>query len=307
MANSLASKPWYLSQIDPFIHYLRAECGLAENTVLAYGRDLKRFAWFCGEDGGLGDPNAIRPLQIQSFARGLTGQKLATATIARHLSAVKMFFRFLVLCGVMQQDQSSLVESPKTWQRLPKVLPRSKTAELVAAFDPQSALLLRDRAIMELLYATGMRASEIAGLLLRDLNAQIGYVRCLGKGKKERIVPVHSVALNACKQYLDKLRARLLGEKPDNGVLFLSRTGRALSRIEVWRIVKRCARNAGMTGPVTPHTLRHCFGSHLLAGGADLRSVQEMLGHANVTTTQIYTHVDADHLRSVHKKFHPRA
>ncbi len=299
-----ADSPWYHAQIQPFLDYLRAECGLASNTAAAYGRDLKRFSAFCAEHR-FKDPDSLTPIRFQQFARRLSEAKLASSSVARHLSAVKMFFRFLVLIGQAKRDRSALVESPKTWQRLPKVLPREKTVDLITAVDPNSQLALRDRALMELLYATGMRAAEVAGIKIGDVNFQIGYLRCLGKGEKERVIPIHRTALDACEVYMQELRPDLLREKKSD-ILFLSRTGRALSRIEVWRIVRRCAVQAGLKGHITPHTLRHCFGSHLLAGGADLRAVQELLGHADVATTQIYTHVDSDRLRSAHRQFHPR-
>lgn len=296
---------WYIAQIKPFQDYLRTECGLAANTALAYGHDLQRFAAFCG-DLKLEDPEKLTPLQLQNFARFLSEEKLATSSISRYLSSVKMFFRFLILIGTVKKSHCDLMESPKTWQRLPKVLNKKLTVDLVTAIDAKSPMFLRDRTMMELLYATGMRASETVGLILRDFNFQIGYLRCLGKGEKERIIPIHTTAVNYAKDYLKNLRPKLLGEKQETA-FFLSRTGRPLNRIEVWRIVLKAAQQAGLTGKVTPHTLRHCFGSHLLAGGADLRSVQEMLGHADVSTTQIYTHVDHEYLRSVHKRFHPKA
>lgn len=296
---------WALDQIGPFQNYLRAECGLAANTALAYGRDLRRFAAYCS-DRKLQDPDQLTPLQLQQFARSLATENLATSSISRHLSSVKMFFRYLVLVGMVNKNHGDLMESPKTWQRLPKVLSKKRAVDLVTAIDAQSPMFQRDRALLELLYATGMRASEAANLVLRDFNFQIGYVRCLGKGQKERIIPVHATALNCAQDYLETLRPKLLGQKQETA-FFLSRTGRPLNRIEVWRIVQKAAQQAGLTGRVTPHTLRHCFGSHLLAGGADLRSVQEMLGHADVSTTQIYTHVDHEYLRSVHKQFHPKA
>ncbi len=295
---------WPQNQIKPFLGYLDAECGLTENTVLAYHRDIRRFAEFCTEKQ-LRDPNIIKPLDVQNFARELFNLKLSTATIARHLSAVKMFLRFHLLTSQIKTDICQVIESPKTWQRLPRVLTKQRTNELLAAVDPESSLAMRDRALLELLYATGMRASEIADLQIENINFQIGFLRCFGKGRKERVVPVHQHALNLVTTYLKELRPILVGTKTTQN-LFVSRTGRPLDRIEIWRIVKRTARNAGMIGKVTPHTLRHCFGTHLLQGGADLRSVQEMLGHVNVTTTQIYTHVDQEHLRGIHKKYHPR-
>lgn len=302
---SVRQAGWPSTQIGHFLNYLVIECGLAANTLQAYRRDLIRFGGFCDELK-IHNPKDVDPPVMQKYARRLHEQRLATASIARHLTAVRMFMRFHVLNGMVDKDICAALDTPKTWQRLPSVLDKRRTIELVEAGDKDDPIYLRNRALLEVLYATGMRASEAADLGVKDINFQVGYVRCVGKGRKERIIPVHTTALDLVREYLKDLRPQLLGEK-DSGHLFISRTGRRLSRVDVWRIVRRAAQAAGLAGKVTPHTLRHCFGSHLLQGGADLRSVQEMLGHADVTTTQIYTHVDQQHLRSVHKKYHPRA
>ncbi len=300
-----SSSTWPANQIKPFLDYLFSECGLAVNTVLAYKRDLRRFNHYC-KIQKLHNPKNLKPLDVQNFARSLSQRHLATSTIARHLVTVRMFMRFHLLNRLVDQDICSLMETPKTWQRLPRVLSKLQTATLIEAVDPDDPLFLRNRALLELLYATGMRASELADMELTGVNFQIGFIRCIGKGRKERIIPVHESALAMLKQYQQQLRPALLKEKKcDN--LFVSRTGRSLSRIEIWRIVKRAALKAGMAGHVTAHTLRHCFGTHLLQGGAALRSVQEMLVFDDTTTTQIYTHVDQQHLRSIHKKYHPRS
>jgi len=296
---------WPFVQIRAFLDYLLIECALADNTISAYGRDLRRFGGFCSRNK-ITDPKSIVPLTMQQYALELSKEGLATASIARFLVAVRMFMRFHLLNGLVDYDVCSVLDTPKTWKLLPKVLSRQHTVQLIEGADPEDPLYLRNRALLELLYATGMRASEAAGLELRDVNFQIGYLRCLGKGRKERIIPVHKMALEALAQYLEQLRPKLT-EKNDCKEVFVSRTGHPLNRIEIWRIVRRAALRTGMTGKVSPHTLRHCFGSHLLQGGADLRYVQEMLGHADVTTTQIYTHVDQQHLRDMHKKYHPRA
>ena len=220
--------------------------------------------------------------------------------------AIKMLLRFGVLTGILQEDFTSIIEGPKPWQKLPVVCNKEKVIDLLKAPLPQEEYYLRDKALLELLYATGCRASEVANLKISDLNTSIGYLRCLGKGQKERIVPVGRTAIAACNQYLDEQRPNLA--KPHSkDSLFLSRTGRVLDRIDIWRIVKKYALRAGMPKNMTVHTLRHCFATHLLSGGADLRSVQEMLGHVDIATTQIYTHVDHERLKSIHKQFHPRA
>ncbi|MBI9015995.1 MAG: tyrosine recombinase XerD [Phycisphaerae bacterium] len=299
---------WPISQIRPFLAYMSIECGLAANTIKAYNSDLLRFGSYCA-DNKISVPNSVDPLAVQKYAIFLSKNNfgnglLATASIARHLVALRMFLRFQMLEGIMKEDVCAALDTPKTWQKLPRVLNKSKTLELIEAVDQQSPMYLRDRTIMELLYATGMRASEIGDLKFADINFKIGYLRCIGKGNKERIIPVHQMALEITNKYIIELRTKL--DKHKKPELFLSRTGQPLDRIAVWRIVKKAATAAGLVGYVTPHTLRHCFGTHLLQGGADLRSVQEMLGHADVTTTQIYTHVDNEHLRNIHKKFHPR-
>ena len=295
---------WPTSQIAPFLNYLIVECGLADNTIVAYRRDLVRFAGHC-DQVGLTNPISLTPLNVQQYAQRLWEEQLSTATIARHLAAVRMFLRFHLLMGLMKKDICAVLESPKTWRRVPRTLSKQRTTELLDGVDRQNPLGLRDAALLELLYATGIRASEAAGLDVDSINFQIGYLNCFGKGNKERIVPVHAKALTLVQEYVEQLRPELVGQKII-AALFVSRTGNRLSRIEVWRIVQRAARGAGMTGRIGPHTLRHCFGSHMLQGGADLRVVQELLGHADVATTQIYTHVDQEHLRDMHKRYHPR-
>jgi integrase/recombinase XerD len=219
-----------------------------------------------------------------------------------------MFLRYLVSTAQVSRDITDALDSPRRWQRLPHLLSREKTLSLLTGLDVDDVLYARDRALLELLYASGLRASESASLRVSDVNVRIGYLRCFGKGSKERIVPVGRPALDAIETYLAALRPKLvqLGGGVISDALFLSGRGHALDRTAVWRIVKRAARRAGLAGKVSPHTLRHSFATHLLAGGADLRAVQEMLGHVSIVTTQIYTHVDADRLKAVHKKFHPR-
>ena len=216
-----------------------------------------------------------------------------------------MFLRFGKLTGLIEDDLTSLLESPKVWQKLPSICSKGQIFELLNTPCPEEPFYLRDKAMLELLYATGVRASEIADLKTSDLNLNIGYLRCLGKGNRERVVPIGKAAIAAINEYLNTLRPSLV--KPFSGdYLLLSRTGRPMSRVEIWRLVKKYAVRAGMARNVTVHTLRHCFATHMLAGGADLRSIQEMLGHVDIATTQIYTHVDHERLRKIHRKFHPR-
>lgn len=287
-----------------FLDYLTVEAGLSDNTILAYGRDLKSFLSYC-KSRNIDQLGQIEPVVIRDHMRILTMGHKSEGSVKRSLVAIRMFLRFCKLTGLVDDDFAGILEGPKLWQRLPTVCSRQQVVELLNAPDPTEQFYLRDKAMLELLYATGIRAGELAGLKDSDLNLDIGYLRCLGKGKKERVVPIGKVAIAATAEYLQKLRPRLT--KPfSGGYLLLSRTGRPMSRIEVWRLVKKYAIRAGMPRNLTAHTLRHCFATHLLRGGADLRSVQEMLGHVDIATTQIYTHVDQERLREIHRRFHPR-
>jgi integrase/recombinase XerD len=290
--------------IRSFLNYLTVEAGLAENTILAYGRDLRDFQKCCkGRD--INHLEQIRPALIQDYLRMMTQEQKSEVSVKRSLVAIRMFLRYGKLTGLIEDDFTTILESPKIWQRLPIVCNKQQVVNLLNAPCPDEPYYLRDKAMLELLYATGVRASELAGLKTTALNLDIGYLRCLGKGRRERIVPIGKVAVAAIAAYLTHLRPKLA--KPLSGnFLLLSRTGRPMSRIEMWRLVKKYASRAGMPKNLTVHTLRHCFATHLLAGGADLRSVQEMLGHVDIATTQIYTHVDQERLKKMHKKFHPR-
>ncbi len=316
--------------VTDFLDYLVVEAGLSDNTILAYGRDLRAFLEFC-RDGGILSPDAesagpetedqerkgvrpplceaqwasMNPRVVQKYLCALAGTTKSENSAKRALVAIRMFLRFAKLRGFIQDDGTGVLETPKTWQRLPTVCNKQHVLKLLETPSPKEPFYLRDRAMLELLYATGMRASELAGLKTTDLNFDVGYLRCFGKGNKERIIPVGKVATAATLDYLQHLRPKL-ARPQSHAFLLLSRTGRPLTRIEIWRLVKKYALRAGMPRNVTVHTLRHCFATHLLSGGADLRSVQEMLGHVDIGTTQIYTHVDHERLRSIHKKYHPR-
>jgi integrase/recombinase XerD len=288
--------PEVAGRLADFLDYLQAECGLAHNTRLAYQRDLRHFFAFLGEAFPGWKLGGLTARHIEAFLRSGRKRNLATASIARSLAAVRTFCRHLVLQQVLPHDASDSLDSPKKWHRLPDVLDDQAVRHLLNAPDAgQDSHALRDRAILILLYATGMRASELAGLKLSDVNFHLGVVRVLGKGGKERIVPVAEEALSAVRYYARQYRPSLLGGA-DPKELFVSRTGRPLPREDVFRIVRKYVRRAALRGHVGPHTLRHCFATQLLSNGADLRSVQEMLGHADVATTQIYTHVDAGRL-----------
>lgn len=290
--------------IGDFLDYLTVEAGLAENTRLAYGRDLVNFAEFCA-GRNVTELAQVEPKLIYQYLRELSKERKAETSISRALVAVKMLLRFGVLTGLVSEDFTAIIEGPKCWQKLPVVCSKEKIIDLLETPTEKDPFYLRDKAVLEMLYATGMRASEVANIKISDLNFSIGYLRCLGKGKRERIIPLGKTALKVTKTYLQEFRPRL-AKSAGADFLFLSRTGRGMSRVDIWRMVKKYARLAGMPANMTVHTLRHCFASHLLSGGADLRSLQEMLGHVDIATTQIYTHVDQDRLRSIHKKYHPR-
>lgn len=289
--------------IQEFADYLRVECGLAANSLLAYSgdlADLKRF--LAGR--GVTDIRQVALADIQAWLRNLVERSYAGSSVSRKLAAVRMFWKYLHSNNRVADDLVHLLESPKLWHRLPRVVDTSQVTTLLEAPDQEDQLFQRDRAILELFYASGLRVSELATLILGDINLQIGFVRCIGKGRKERIVPVGGPAADTLREYLEVLRPRLIdGASQDR--IFVSRTGKPLDRHNIYRLVRRYARRAGISVKMTPHSLRHCFASHLLAGGADLRIVQELLGHASVTTTQIYTHVDHARLKRIHEQFHP--
>ncbi len=291
-------------EICSFLDYLSVEAGLSENTLLGYGRDLREFARFClGKK--VDSVSKLSASCVYSYLHYLTGESLAEASINRVLVAIKMFLRFGQLQKLVAEDFTDILEGPKLWQRLPKVCSKEKVLDLLNCPGPEEPYYLRDKAILEVLYAAGCRASEVAGLRCGNVNLKVGFLRCLGKGSKERVIPIGKKACGAIEEYSARLRPRMAKEISKD-YLFISRTGRVLDRVDIWRVVKKYARRAGLGDNVSTHTLRHCFATHLLSGGADLRSVQEMLGHVDVATTQIYTHVDSERLRKVHKQYHPR-
>jgi integrase/recombinase XerD len=305
-ADSSAVEGAVPQEIARFLSFLVVECGLSARTIEAYRRDLCEFAAERGHSPASGLTFADLVFQdVQEHLAALQRRGLAIASIARHLAAIKMFLRYLYSEKRLQRDLAGLIETPKKWRNLPKTVHASQLDAFLTAPDPADPYYLRDRALLELLYATGMRVSEAADLTLEGLNLEVGYLRCLGKGRKERIIPIGRTACEALREYLTIQRPKLCNRHSGSSV-FLSRTGRALERTNIWRLVKRYAAAAGLMPTVSPHTLRHCFATHLLAGGADLRVVQELLGHADVSTTQIYTHVDGSRLKQVHQRFHPR-
>ncbi|MCA9055444.1 MAG: site-specific tyrosine recombinase XerD [Planctomycetaceae bacterium] len=290
--------------VQPFLHYLGAECGMSLNTVQAYSNDLRQFVAWLQVTGA----NSVHDVDLRvlgEFLQELHSRSLAPTTIARRLVAIKMFFRFLVLEGVLEESRLDLLNSPKLWQYLPTVLSPEQVDRLLAAPAETDSYPLRDRALLAILYATGCRASEAAGLRLRDIRLDENYCRCRGKGNKERIVSLNPVARAAIEAYLESERNHLVKSREVDALL-VTRGGRPLSRIMVWHLVKKYARRIGCSDKISPHTLRHSFATHMLAGGAEIRALQELLGHASIRTTQIYTQVEHSRLKAIHAKCHPR-
>ncbi|ADG67020.1 tyrosine recombinase XerD [Planctopirus limnophila DSM 3776] len=292
------------THVEGFVAYLQGECGLARNTVISYERDIKRFSdWF--HESGVVRVTDITLQDLSGYLRYLHELKLATSTIARHLVSLKMFFRYLMLEGILKESVADLLNSPKLWEHLPKVLSEDAVNRLLDAPMHQDLNPYRDRALLAVLYATGCRASEVCSLKMRDLQLDEGFCRCVGKGNKERLVSLNPVAVSALKTYLARERPARAGTNLDSPV-FTSRSGRSIDRIQVWKLVKRYASRIGLSDAVTPHTLRHSFATHMLANGAEIRALQELLGHASIRTTQIYTHVEHSRLKAIHKQCHPR-
>lgn len=287
---------------DQFINHLRVERGLADNTIQSYSRDLLRFFQFL--EGRKRSPVHATQDDIMDYM-GTLQKDLSARSCARSLSALKMFFRFLVTEGRIESSPARLLGAPKLPLKLPGVLTRDEVDILLAQPDPSNQRGHRDKAMLELLYATGLRVSELVGLQISNINLEAGYVRMVGKGSKERMVPMGTKALEVLKAYLSEARGKLLKNKSSSS-LFLNSRGAALTRQGFWKIIKKYGKKAGIRKETTPHKLRHSFASHLLEGGADLRSVQIMLGHADISTTQIYTHITRERLKQIHEKYHPR-
>ena len=298
------TRPTGRGWLERFVEYLSSECHLAENTVAAYRRDLARFHEWLGK-------REVAELSIRELAKYvsfLRSRDLAASSVARHLASLKVFFRYLQLEGVLEDNTAELLGSQKLWDRVPEVLSPGEVDALLTAPRRGTPLWRRDRALLELLYATGCRASELSNLRVRDVHLEQQHCLCRGKGNKERIVPLGRRAIAAIGAYLEKERPLLAKRRSEPPPwLLLSSRGMRLRRERIWEYLKKYAVESGGPTSISPHTLRHSFATHLLAGGADLRLVQEMLGHASIATTQIYTHVDHSRLKRVHNEFHPRA
>lgn len=297
------------ASIHVFLSYLRVERGLAQNTILAYGHDLRCFAAFLRKRQKSRMEDVTRE-DVVDFLSSLYKEKLDSRSVARYLVALRGLYKFAMMEETVVTDPTENLESPKIRSSLPTYLRVEEIDKLMQAPNLATPIGLRDRAMMEVLYSTGLRVSELLNLRIVDIDARMGCVRCIGKGDKERLVPIGRKALEAVEQYLSQARpkfARPSSPPPHNQILFLTRIGRRLSRVGIWKILHDYGVRLGLRGRLTPHKLRHSFATHLLEGGADLRSVQLMLGHADISTTQIYTHVVEERLKQIYKAHHPRA
>jgi integrase/recombinase XerD len=293
------------SYVNDFINYLAVERGLAQNTLESYGRDLRQFQTFL-QNSQLDFLRNSNRDTILSYLNNLQVKGRAVSTISRNLAAIKSFYQYLVRERHLEKDPAVNLESPKLEKKLPKILSIAEVEELLKQPNTFQPTGLRDKAMLELLYATGIRVSELINLNISDVNLDMGYIKCYGKGAKERIVPLGSIAAKCVQEYINKGRPKLVRTYEESS-LFVNHHGNRLTRQGFWKIIKKYALEANITKDITPHTLRHSFATHLLENGADLRSVQEMLGHADISTTQIYTHVTKNHLKEVYDKTHPRA
>ncbi len=290
--------------IDDFLNYLNVEAGLSQNTLDAYRGDLDKYRAFLEATGT--PVTRVSPVDITEFISAQNSSGYASASISRYIAAVKLFMRFLYAEGIVSRDIAGALQSPKPWKKLPHVL-SVEEVETIVEKGPSGKYASRNRAILELLYSCGARVSEVCAVRADSIDRQSGFIRLLGKGSKERIIPIGEQALGVVDAYLCELRSTLAARSGDTSPqLFLSRSGKPLLREDIWRIVKKCARSAGITKKIHPHVFRHTYATHLLENGADIRIVQELLGHANVSTTEIYTHLDKNRILNVHRKFHPR-
>ncbi len=293
--------------LKDFLHYLIVEKGLAENTIQSYRRDISAYLIFIEKKLQITDINHVTRVHIMQFLSCLKDEGKSARTIARHIASIRSFHHFLILDKIVDHDPTVHIETPHPELKLPKVLNTDEVDTLLNTPDLTTTLGLRDKAMLELMYATGMRVSELVNLNINDVHLSLGFVRCLGKGNKERIIPIGKMATEALKEYLEKARPKLINQKNKTDSLFMNHHGQRLSRQGFWKILKQMAVKAGIEKELTPHTLRHSFATHLLENGADLRSVQELLGHSDISTTQIYTHVTKTRLKDVYNQFHPRA
>ncbi|MGD0651560.1 MAG: site-specific tyrosine recombinase XerD [Verrucomicrobiia bacterium] len=292
--------------VDAFLDHLTVERGLAANTRTAYCTDLSQFVSFLRRHR-IDQINSVQRQHITDYLMEQRNRGLTARSVSRHLAAIRMFCRFLFREKILATDITQTIDSPKLWHTLPHTLDYQEVERLLAAPPTCAKLGLRDKAMLELMYATGLRVSEVAKLTLSEINFEAGFLRTVGKGSKERIVPVGKQAICWVQRYLQETRPLVGKDGRNRAEVFLSTRGGPLSRKTIWHLIKKYARHAGITKNITPHTLRHSFATHLLDNGADLRVIQEMLGHADISTTQIYTHVDQGRLKDTHYRFHPRS
>ncbi len=290
---------------ESYLSYLRVEKGLSPNTVAAYRLDVGQFLQFLSQRGSPAPPQVDKDLLVD-FLQTLYA-RVSARSVRRKIVSLRSFFRFLQLDGFTEHDPTETLESPRTWRTLPRYLTPSQVEALLAAPDRSTRNGYRDRTMLEVLYATGLRVSELVRLRTEDLNFEYGFVRTLGKGSRERLVPLGEVAFAHVREYLERVRPKLARGRRPSHYLFLSQKGGPMTRQNFWSIVTRLGRQAGLEGKLSPHVLRHSFATHLLENGADLRAVQLMLGHADISTTQIYTHVTRERLKKIYDRFHPRA
>ncbi|MFE7062510.1 site-specific tyrosine recombinase XerD [Sutcliffiella sp. NPDC057660] len=292
--------------LNDFMHYLVVEKGLADNTIVSYERDLKAYILYISKVEEIASLDHVTRATIIQSLKFLHEKGKSSKTISRHIASIRSFHQFLLREKVTTQDPTVHIDRPKTEQKLPQVLSVEEVQALLDSPDTSKEIGIRDKAMLELLYATGMRVSELISLNLSDVHLTMGFVRCIGKGNKERIIPLGKLAQLAVHTYIEESRGRLKKKKVTDA-LFLNHHGNRLTRQGYWKILKKLSKEAGIEKDLTPHTLRHSFATHLLENGADLRAVQEMLGHADISTTQIYTHVTKTRMKDVYSMFHPRA
>ena len=292
--------------LKDFLHFLQVEKGLAYNTIISYKRDLTQYINYIVNENKKTNWESVSRINVLSYLHKLNDEGKSTATISRSISSIKAFHQFLIREQIVTHDAALHIETPKKNRKLPKVL-STKDVERLLSYEEKTTLGLRNKAIIELLYATGLRVSELIMLNVTDLHLTMGFVRCFGKGSKERIIPLGDICIKALEDYLNHARGKLTKRKQDENRLFVNQHGRPLTRQGCWKIIKGIAISTGLNNPISPHALRHSFATHLLENGADLRSVQEMLGHEDISTTQIYTHVSKTRLKDIYEVYHPRA